>query len=94
MAEQEYKVFDLIQYVEQGKPLEFERAFGAIVREKLAGAVDEKTREVADTFFGGTKIPDDPTPERFAIDTSVDRFTIEPPENYEDEESEDGEENA
>lgn len=80
-TEQDYHIFDLIQYVNDGKPLDFEKAFSKIVQAKIAAAVEEKSQSVANQFFGGTTPPEDPDDEYYD-------------EEDEDDEDSDGEQDA
>ncbi len=92
-----YTVLDLVRYVDEGKPLEFEKAFGSLTRGRAEQLVADKRLEVADTFFGGT-VPSDerPEPEVDELEDDIDPDAEVDPDDEVDpdgeEEDEDGEE--
>lgn len=87
-----YTVLDLVRYVDEGKPLEFEKAFGSITRERAEQLVDDKKLEVADAFFGGTVPPNErPESEVDELEDDIDPDAEVDPDD-EDEVDPDGEE--
>jgi hypothetical protein len=44
---------DLVQWVQSGQPLEFEKTFNQLIQARISQLVDDKRLEVADQFFGG-----------------------------------------
>lgn len=90
-------ILDLVQYVETGQPLEFEKTFNQLIQARISQLVDDKRLEVADQFFGGIHVDaasaDDETPPEDPddVDDDVDRDLdddefIDPDEEEEDEE--------
>lgn len=51
--ENEVTVQDLISLSYEQKPIDFEQAFGALITDRLAQAVETKKVEVAQSMFGG-----------------------------------------
>ena len=96
-------VLDLVQYVQSGQPLEFEKTFNQLIQARISQLVDNKKLEVADQFFGGVDQdamaaadetpPEDPEDEDDIDDTEEDDDDIEfeDPDDEEEDDEDDGE---
>jgi hypothetical protein len=83
LTHQGYEVFDLVQYVNDGTPLEFEKAFGAIMRDRIEKLVTARQEEEAARFFNGEEPPEDEE------DVEASEDDLENPDGDTDEEDED-----
>lgn len=90
-------VLDLVQYVQTGQPLEFEKTFNQLIQARISQLVDDKRLEVADQFFGGVDKDamaaddlnplEDPDDEDEDIDgNSEDEEFVDPDDEEEDDE--------
>jgi hypothetical protein len=90
LTHQGYEVFDLVQYVNDGTPLEFEKAFGSIMRDRIEKLVTARQEEEAARFFNGENSPEDEEEvENLDGDTEDE---VEDETDEETDEDEDGEE--
>ena len=68
----EVSVQDLISLSYEQKPIDFEKAFGSLVGDRLASAIETKKSEIAQTMFGGadpeTETDSDAEPEDLEFD--------------------------
>jgi hypothetical protein len=52
MTEIEAQVADLIKFSSNQKPIDFEDAFKAVLRDRVASAIEDKKQEIAMNMFG------------------------------------------
>ena len=57
--ETEFNVSDLIAMSYNQKPIDFEQAFGSLITDRLAQAVETKKTEIAQSMFRGPEPEDD-----------------------------------
>jgi hypothetical protein len=91
LTHQGYEVFDLVQYVNDGTPLEFEKAFGSIMRDRIEKLVTARQEEEAARFFNGENSPEDEEEEVENLDGDTED-EVEDETDEETDEDEDGEE--
>lgn len=95
-------VLDLVQYVQTGQPLEFEKTFNQLIQARISQLVDDKRLEIADQFFDGVDKeamsaeddlpPEDPDDLEFGDeDEDEDEDEFIDPDDEEEEDEEDGE---
>lgn len=59
MTEIEYRVADLINFSSKQMPIEFDKAFQAIITDKIASAVDNEKIRVARSMFNDIQDTDE-----------------------------------
>lgn len=79
-AEVEYNINDLIRLSNDQKPVDFEKAFGSVIADRLAAAVDNKKIEVAATMFGSSEPEVEPEVEPEEANELEDTEQTETPE--------------
>lgn len=55
----EVTVQDLISLSYEQKPIDFEQAFGSLVTDRIAQAIENRKAEIAQSVFGGQPVEDE-----------------------------------